>query len=519
MQPSRVVAQLRDEQLERYESTRGEDKYREISRNLDCQLLLARLSHSHGLQSVFYSAERAADGAPRIRCGSRLLSPNDFLTREMGLRWREAAPILREVYEQQRGRRVVRARTHGDGVEHRRLWRELRLSEAQTSVAERLGQFDAQTKAGREALAAQLRRERAQAMAGLHGRERLSASAAQRLRDSVVRADYANGRREARRLLRPAQGEAWRRFLQERAQAGDTAALDALRRLDDSAREADVLTISSAVEVSPRTLEKKRRALAASAVLQAIVHRVERNGDVTYLTGNRALFCDQGDRLQVLEPESDEAILAALAIAQDLFGPTLTLTGPARFQHRVAVLASEHGLAVRFEDRDLEGVRAHAYATKRVEKHRAESKSFGDRKNSTEPVIDSEVSAAAAQTTIEPPELAPTVDVGLLKPNAAEDTALLGAEAQSHVEAEWLRQGWEVRTIESDQIYVGQVLEMTVEGLLVQKVAPRAVTVHNTARLDRECQVGQIVEIRYDRNQSVGRLNSSERLLTRDKGL
>ncbi len=501
-QPSCVVTQLREGLLERYEAARADRKYVEIRHNLDCEQLLARLSHSHGLEASLYATERAADGSARIRCGSRLLTPNDFLKQEMGLQWREAAPILREAYEQQIGKRVVRPRARSDGVEARTLWRQFQNSRAdQSSLTERLAQFDAHTKAGRAELAAMASRERAVAMARVGREGRQAAWATERLRAVAVRAEYAEARREERRLIRPPQREAWRAFLQERAQAGDGAALRLLRRLDDSARETDGLTISGVSRLQAGEGERKRRMLSASAVLRTLQAHVERNGDVTYTRAGRAVLRDQGERLQIMDPHSDEVILAGLLLAQDLYGSTLMLTGPEDFQRRAVVLVVEHGLPVKFEDQALEALRVQLHANKsqaRIGSALALAPASSDMKHQTRPPEPSHefvsrpepVVAIPTSTPSFVPEASPVLDVDL--------RADQKAEARAALEAVLGQQGREVREIAEQVLYAGQVRQVMPSGLLVQSVSRNAVVIHDLARLEGRFEVGQEVEIRYN---------------------
>jgi hypothetical protein len=497
-QPSRVVTQLREELLEKYEAARADRKYVEIRHNLDCEQLLARLSHSHGLEASLYATERAADGSARIRCGSRLLTPNDFLQQEMGLQWREAAPILREVYEQQIGKRIVRPRARSDGVEARTLWRQFQNSRADhSSPTERLAQFDAQTKAGRAALAARARRERAVAMTGIGREGRQAVSAAERLRAVAARAEYAEARREERQLIRPPQREAWRAFLQERAQAGDGAALRLLRRIDDSARETDGLTISGVSGLPAIEEERKRRMLSASAVLRTLQAHVERNGDVTYTRAGRAVLRDQGERLQIMDPHSDEVILAGLLLAQDLYGSMLTLTGPEDFQRRVVALAVEHGLPVKFEDPALEALRVQRHADKVQAKTGSApaARSAAHQMHPPAPwqefVAQPEPAVAIpASTPSFVPEASPVLDVDL--------QADQKAEARAELKAALGEQGREVREIVEQVLYAGGVREVTPSGLLVQSVSRNAVVIHDLARLEGRFEVGQEVEIRYN---------------------
>jgi hypothetical protein len=510
-QPSRVVTLLRDELTDRYEAARGDGKHVEIRRNLDCEQLLARLSHSHGLEASLYGTQFAADGSPRIRCGSRLLTPNDFLTQEMGMRWREAAPILREVYEQQIGKRFVRPRTRTDGAVNRRLWQEFQTGQAdQSSFAAQLAQFDAQTKAGRAELSVMARRERVIAMIGVRREERQSVLAVERLRAVAVRAEYAEARRQARRLIRPPQREAWRAFLQQRAQTGDGAALQALRRLDSSAREVDCLTISGAGRPWKDEEERKRRMFAAAAVLKTLQTRMERNGDVIYVRAGQEVLRDQGDRLQVIDQNDDEAILAGLLLARDLYGPTLTLTGPAAFQRRVVALAREHNLPVKFEDRTLEALRQQRHAKR------------------AQPTAGS---VPAARDTAHQERATPYVSVDAFK-LATEEPLVSVESSQSsanglgasrevadrpELEAALRARGLEIHEVVDQVLYVGRVREVTSLGLLVQSVSRNGVVIHDVGRLAGRFDVGQDVEIRYDGGHGSDRLQATDK--PQDRGV
>ncbi len=101
VQPSSVLERAVLEMEERHERCVANDYFCEIQKRLDCKALLANLKHSHGLNPTLYGAMTARDGSVRIRCGSRSLTPVEFLTFELGLPWREAAPILQRAHEHQ----------------------------------------------------------------------------------------------------------------------------------------------------------------------------------------------------------------------------------------------------------------------------------------------------------------------------------------------------------------------------------------------------------------------------------
>lgn len=505
-QPSSVLTRLQDDLRERYEQAQAPQKFAEIRRNIDGQQLLARLSHSHGLQPEIYGVESAFDGSTRIRCGTKSLSANDFLTKHLGMPWREAAPILREVYELQIGKRVVRARSQQDGNDARRLWREFQATRKdQATITERLAQFDAQTKVGRTELVARLRREKDQALAGLGREHRKAVRAAETLRAATLKAEYNEARREERRRLRPPQKEVWRAYLQERAQAGDGVALRALRRMDDSARAVDGLTISGVGhQVDEDERKRKRHALAVSTVLKTLRVHVGRNGDVTYSRHGQAVLRDQGERLQVLDSNSDETIIAGLTLAQHMYGRILTLTGPEDFQRRVVALAAERGMPIRFEDPRLEAMRALFHASNAKPRSvRMPTTDHVPNKDSQQEV--SPEPALSSSTTPAFDELA-TVQESEAAPASAMDPGTALHAERAELEAALQAQGREIRKISDRVLYVGQVRVITPSGLVVQSVSRDAVVIHDLTQLDGRYEVGQSTEIEYRKGSGADRL-------------
>lgn len=513
-QPSSVLTKLQDDLRERYEQAQARQKFVEIRRNIDGQQLLARLSHSHGLRPEIHGVEKASDGSTRIRCGTKSLSANDFLTKHLGLPWRKAAPILREVYELQIGKRVVRARSKQDGSEARRLWREFQTTQTdQSTITERLAQFDAQTRVGRTELVARLRREKDWALAGLAREQRKAVRAAETLRAAILKAEYNEARREERRRLRPPQKEAWRAYLQEQAQVGDGAALRALRRMDDSARAVDDLTISG-VGYQVDEDARKRRALVASTVLKSLRAHVERNGDVTYTRHGMAVLRDQGERLQVLDHHSDEAIIAGLMLAQQMYGRTLTLTGPEDFQRRVVTLAAERGMPVKFADPRLEAVRAQFHTNKAQQRPIQMPAVDLATRNEPRPEV-SPKSPPSSPTAPALDEPAPVHQPEAPPPRVADPGAALHAE-RAQLEASFQAEGCETREICDRVLYVGRVHIITPSGLVVQSASRTAVVIHDLAQLDGHYEVGRLAEIEYREGHGIDRLQA--RIRDHDQG-
>ena len=449
-QPNNVLSKLQDELRERYEQAQSKEQFAEIRKHIDAEQLLAKLSHSHGLRTGIYSVKRAADGSARIVCGNQAVTPNDFLTKHMGLTWREAAPILREVYELQIGKRVLRAKGQQSGVESRRLWKAFQELRSEKAAANELDSFDMQTIVGRRELAATLSREKRQALVGLSGPQAKAVRAAQTLHAATAKAEYNETRKEARRKLRPPQKEAWRLFLQEQAQAGNAAALRTLRRLDDSARDADAITITGVGQVAE---EAKRKDFASSELLKTLKTRVERNGDVTFTQAGREVLRDQGQRLEVLDPSSDEAIVAGLLLAQQMYGNTLTLTGPAEFQARVVALAVERGMLIKFADPQLEAQRVQLWQARTLaEFEKQTTRAIKDFK------ADKKAEQAEAQATLDKLE-SETTDAIAAEKAAAKTVREMPPEDQETATALFLEKHKDLAWCNAQQAAVGTLVE------------------------------------------------------------
>ncbi|OIQ74636.1 hypothetical protein GALL_437090 [mine drainage metagenome] len=367
VQPSSVLARLQVELRERHEQAVDKDRYAEIRQHLDCSQLLARLSHTHGLNVELYQVTTAKDGSPRIRCGSRVLSPSDFLSKQLGLPWKEAAQILRQVYEHQLGKKVT---TVGGMATSSQLWTVFKAEQlaGKPIVRQRLQAFDAETATRRSALFAALKIKQANGLAGLTGPRRKAELSLAKLKMVTLKAEFTAERRVLRKTIQPLQAVAWRLFLQAQAQAGIEEALAILRKLDDTARAAPDQAICGTILLEDSEDEKKRRRRAAKSVaviLKTLVHVVEINGDITYSQHGRAVLRDEGQSIAVLDQESEEAIAAALLLAREKFGINLRLTGSPEFQRRVVAVAVEQGIAVRFIDPQLDAIRQQTVDEKR----------------------------------------------------------------------------------------------------------------------------------------------------------
>lgn len=493
IQPSSVLGRVHAELRERYEQAADKERYAEIRKNIDCALLLRSLSHSHGLTPERYGVVSAKDGTPRIQCGSRSLTPNDFLSKELGLPWREAAPILRTVYEQQIGMKVVRGREHSL---QSALWKAFKADQllGQAGQMEKLQQFDAETKLLRASQQQELKNAQVLALAGKFGAARKSALSLSKLEAATAKAQFSEQRSEVRKSLRPRQAEAWRLFLQVKAQAGDAKALQQLRRLDDSARSTPTYAITGTIHLPGSDDEKRRRAKSRATLtetLKALSHQVEINGDVTYSSHGRAVLRDEGHHVAVLDQNSEQAISAGLLLAREKFGTDLTLTGDAAFKRRVVAVAVAQGIQVRFVDPQLEAFRVQLLAENNaVSRPPVESAGRDERVPDAKNQIalkehDEENRTPVAQSSfseLQSPQI-------LKQPSLDEARAALVADLRGR--------GVEIREIVEGKQFVGRVHQVS-DQFVVQHVALGAVVIHERGKLSGQYVVGQDAHIEYE---------------------
>lgn len=515
IQPSSVLARVQADMRERYEQATDKERFAEIRQHLDCAQLLGSLSHTHGLNPELYQLTKAKDGTPRVQCGSRALTPSDFLTKELGLAWRDAAPILRKTYEHQIGSKVMIAQGRAAPSP---LWREMKAEQlaGKAAAMQRLQTFDQDTKVRRAALFSKLKIEQTKALAGLTGAGRKSALSLEKLRTATVKAEFTDARRALRKSIQPTQADAWRSFLQARAQDGSEEALAALRQLDDSVRAAPAQSFTGTIYLSDDDDEdekKRRRRVreSSASILKMLTHWVEINGDITYSLDGRAVLRDEGRHLAVLDEQSEEVIAAGLLLASEKFGPDLGLTGSPEFQRRVVAVAVAQGIAVKFVDPQLEAMRVQLTDEKRqavrdkVVLVLAPALTLSNKTAQRD--TDGLDAATPAASTLPPGphpvdipvNAVPSAEASSLTPEMNDDKAWIAeAEvAKAKLTADLQSQGREVRKVEDGVQYLGKV-EITAGGrFAVQSLGRAVVVVHDLAQLEGHYTSGDDAHIKY----------------------
>ena len=373
LQPSSLIDRFAEEQRDRYEQAADKEKYSEIRKHLDCTQLLNGLSHSHGLNPSLYEVVQAKDGTLRVKAGSRHLTPSDFLTKELGLPWKEAAPILRKSYELQIGGKVTNPRSNK--ATSTPLWKEFKAERdsTETELKKRLKIFAGTAKATRAALTEKFNVDRKRALSGLTGKVREAKSSSLLIKKATARAELntilSNRRQTLIDSIQPAQAVAWRMFLQQKVNNGNLKALAELKKIDGTAYEKQIYaaTIGTVnLEDEEAQIKPPRPPRADEAkILSQLVQVIGKNKEITYQLHGRKILQDLGRRLAILDENSEEAIVAGLLIAREKFGNNLTLTGSPAFQQRAVEIAVAHRIIVKFADPKLEEMRQKFTAEKR----------------------------------------------------------------------------------------------------------------------------------------------------------
>ncbi|WP_233217501.1 LPD7 domain-containing protein [Trinickia dabaoshanensis] len=367
-----VLCQLARQVRERREASSQYEEFREIRQGLDARRLLAELSYTHGVRPAKYVIVAGRDGIDRIRAGKRSLNVSDFLTKELNLSWREAAPMLREIYQRQQAGEPIPAPRE---LPRAALWREYsgaRESHIAARSAAWLAQrASEQVRRDKIRTAFETRRDAIKQdvrLAPAGRRAATSLARAERLsREDALRESIADERAALNAQFGPSSGPSFSDWLRTRAEQGDERALAELRR---TARPASVDDADQGFSVIRPTAAR----LNAGDDHNAIIFRsaclswsVDDRGTVTYRQDGRDVVRDRGASVQVLYVDRS-AIEAGLRLAQSKFGSTLELAGNDDHQLAAARVAVDAGLRVQFSDARLNRA-MDKYRHTRVDQH------------------------------------------------------------------------------------------------------------------------------------------------------
>ncbi len=264
-----VTGQLLHDHKAEIERVASNQEFAVIKQNLEAKRLLARLSHSHGVNPDKYPISKGQDGGDRIQAGSRKLNVSDFLTKELNLDYRTAGQILREVYQEQTGRALEttpRQQARAD------LWKTYQ-AERQASAAIRKAERQAQAqqrkenqKKRRQAIktANQSKLDEIRANRSLSPAERKAATSIAKMERIQAETALREQAQSERERLAAIQGDeyrnGYRNWLTSQAQNGNETALAELRKMQAKAKAGTgEQEIHSGTEAKPQNPAYSRR--------------------------------------------------------------------------------------------------------------------------------------------------------------------------------------------------------------------------------------------------------------------
>jgi hypothetical protein len=331
-------------------------EFADIKQHLEAGRLLSYLSKSHGVIIEKYEITRGNDGSERIKCGNRSLNVSDFLTKEMNMPWKEAAPILREVYAAQRQNVLYQIKQQAPTRELWAKYQDWRKNEVPRAREEATYQI----RANHDKAIAQVAKEFNAARSGIEGNYKLQRSEMKRQID-IEKAKREHAKKLARDSRNAAilaertkwstkDGNLYKRFLAEAAQTAETyaeVALAELRKLaPDVTNREDAVSYIKAVDQQAKE--------QGVPIRRDLYYSVNMQGHITYKIDGREALQDEGPRVNILCESDHDVIEQGLYLAKAKFGKTLTLHGSDQFKAEAVRVAVEKNIPVDFSDQSLQ---------------------------------------------------------------------------------------------------------------------------------------------------------------------
>jgi hypothetical protein len=355
-----VTGQLLHDQQTDGERVASNQEFTVIKQNLEAKRLLARLSHSHGVNPDKYPISKGQDGGDRIQAGTRKLNVSDFLTKELNLDYRTAGQILREIYQEQIGRAVETMPRQPARADLWKAYQAERQANAAIRKAERQAQAQ-QRKEHQKTRRQAIKTANQSKLAGIRANRSLSPAERkaaisiakmERIQAETALREQAQSERERLAAIQSDEyRNGYRNWLAARAQTGDETALAELRKIQSKAQAG-----SGEQEIHSGTEANLQNPAIPDAKLllktTQLSYQVHRDGAVTYRRGGTDVVRDEGRFVKMLQTQ-DETLETGLRLAQAKFGKKLTVRGSDAFKANVARVAAEKGLWVEFTDPHL----------------------------------------------------------------------------------------------------------------------------------------------------------------------
>ena len=355
-----VVSQLQAEQEVKAQAEKAAraEAFKTIKLELEASRLLAHLSQTHGVIPDKYIITKGKDGGDRIKAGTRNLNVADFLTQEMRMSFKEAAPILRAVYAEQKGFEKAEPRQKPD----KQLWEVFKTFDQTQQKKrtldwaiqrEREKQRRAEIRAGYQAERRKLKDDWFPS-AG----ERKTALSLARMERVARDMTLSEAIKVERQSLKDRYGKPYQtryeNFVLSEAARGEAAALDALRR--QRKNDPDRPAVNAYRSQNPEAKAAQADAKHTESLFKNLTYQTDGDGNVIYFADKakkKVLVVDRAEQVQVEDLKNRKAIEIGLRLAVQKFGTHLKVEGTDEFKQQTVMAALKMGLQVQFNDPNM----------------------------------------------------------------------------------------------------------------------------------------------------------------------
>jgi hypothetical protein len=339
---SSVVQQLVSEYNNNLFNNYNMDLIRNQSKYLAADILLELVARTHGVIPEKYEITKGYDGSDRIKCGNRIYSVSDFLTKEVNLRFSQAAPLLQTALQMQN---EVYIEMGYDPQKKPYLFGEYKswLVQYKVNKDQEYNNYKVEVKTKRDKIRNHykllIKEDREDKSLLFYAKEKkireLKSALTKELSalNLAVGHDWANLRSRYNLELQ----NAYKIFLAEKAKLGDDIALVELRRMrvnfDEYQKSGEIRHVDRYDEYRLH-----------------FDYSVDKlTGNIVYSINGTDVLTDVGRRLDIFQA-NDDTLGVAITLAIQKFGTNIQLFGSDDFKQKVIHYAIEHGYKLTYTD-------------------------------------------------------------------------------------------------------------------------------------------------------------------------
>lgn len=341
-----VVTELLHQDQEKTKQQLFKNYLHELNTNLHADILLALVKKIYGINPDIYQISKNNSGYDRIKCGNRNLAVVDFCTKELNLSFKEAVQLLDTAYNMQNHLQKANVLESTDDIYLKDKYQQW-FKQYKATRAEKLKECSNKAKVTREAIM-------------FHFKNKIKLVRENRKIHYLKKAQHVNilkadqiielkalteAKLQEQKLIRDTfnleMHSAYRAFLTEQANLGDTIALKELRRL------------RAKLDKENNNNKQQQNSFKCvdyySEFRLNITYEIDNSGNICYKLDNKTIIKDTGRKIEVIHDTADNVKLT-LELALAKFGKNIELSGTAEFRRKVVDLAIKEKRNINFLD-------------------------------------------------------------------------------------------------------------------------------------------------------------------------